>query len=37
MIQDILPYRLNNTFQNAAPVSTDFFFSFQDQLVIVNT
>ena len=25
MIQDIFPYRLNNTFQNAAPVSTDFF------------
>lgn len=26
MIQDIFPYRLNNTFQNVAPVSTDCFF-----------
>ena len=36
MIQDILPYRLNNTFQNAAPVSTDFFFSFQGEKVLLK-
>ena len=25
MIQDIFPYRLDNTFHHAAPVSSDFF------------
>ena len=36
MIQDIFPYRLNNTFQNAAPVSTDCFFSFQGEKVLLK-
>lgn len=36
MIQDIFPYRLNNTFQSAAPASTDYFFSFQGEKVLLK-
>lgn len=37
MIQDIFPYRLDNTFHYAAPVSSDYFFSFHGEKVLLQT
>lgn len=36
MIQDIFPYYLDNTFHNAAPVSSDCFFSFWGEKVLLR-
>lgn len=36
MIQDIFPYHLDNTFHNVAPVSSDCFFSFCGEKVLLR-